>query len=116
MDDDDAVRSTTADILSGFGYTVLQAPGGTEALALLDSNGAVDVLLTDVVMSGMSGPTLARRVHVLRPQMPVVFISGYAEPEGIAGEELGRLVRKPFTMSDLRKQIEDAIEQAHAAV
>ena len=73
------------------------------------------MLLTDVVMSGMSGPALARNVHALRPQLPIIFISGYAEPEEIAGEQLGRLVRKPFTMSDLRKQIEDAIEQAHAA-
>ena len=115
VDDDDAVRATTADVLGGLGYTVLQAPGGNEALALLDSNGPVDVLLTDVVMSGMSGPALARNVHALRPQLPIIFISGYAEPEEIAGEQLGRLVRKPFTMSDLRKQIEDAIEQAHAA-
>ena len=114
VDDDDAVRTTTADILSGLGYTVLQAPGGSEALALLDSNTPIDVLLTDVAMSGMSGPALARHVHALRPQLPIIFISGYAEPDEIAGEELRRLVRKPFTMSDLRTQIEDAIEQAHA--
>ena len=116
VDDDDAVRATTADVLNRVGYTVLQASGGKEALDLLDAEGTIDVLLTDVVMPGMSGTTLARRVRVSRPQMPIVFISGYAEPDEIAGEQLGRLVRKPFAMSDLRKQIEDAIAEAQAAV
>lgn len=114
VDDDDAVRAITADILAGLGYTVLQASGGEEALALLDNDGTIDVLLTDVVMPGMNGPALARRVRSSRPQLPIIFISGYAEPEEIVGEQLGRLVRKPFIGNDLRKQIEEAIDEARA--
>jgi CheY-like chemotaxis protein len=117
VDDDDAVRTTTADVLNGLGYTVLQAPGGKEALERLhDAGSTIDVLLTDVVMPGMSGITLARRVREQWPQLPIVFISGYAEPEEIAGEQLGRLVRKPFTTNDLRKQLEDAIAETPTAV
>ena len=67
-------------------------------------------------MPGMSGITLARRVREQWPQLPIVFISGYAEPEEIAGEQLGRLVRKPFTTNDLRKQLEDAIAETPTAV
>ena len=105
------VRTTTSDILSGLDYTVRAASGGVEALALLDKGDTIDLLLTDVVMPGMSGPELARRVRVSRPHLPIVFISGYANPEGIAGETLARLVRKPFSASDLREQIEEAMNE-----
>jgi CheY-like chemotaxis protein len=47
--------------------------------------------------------------------LPIIFISGYAEPEGLAGESLGRLVRKPFRAAELQEQIEEAIDQARAA-
>jgi signal transduction histidine kinase/CheY-like chemotaxis protein len=116
VDDDDAVRAITSDMLSGLGYTVRAASGGTEALAQLDNGDTIDLLLTDVVMPGMSGPELARRVRVSRPHLPIVFISGYANPEGIAGEPLERLVRKPFSASGLRDQIEEAINEARASV
>jgi signal transduction histidine kinase len=115
VDDDDAVRSTTTDILRGFGYGVLQAASGETALELLDQDGMIDVLLTDVVMPGMSGPELARRVRVSQPRLPIVFISGYADPAGITGDTLLHpLVRKPFRPSDLRRQIEAALGELRA--
>jgi signal transduction histidine kinase len=115
VDDDDAVRNTTADILRGLGYTVLQAASGEAALELLKQDGMIDVLLTDVVMTGMSGPELARRARSSHPRLPIVFISGYADPEGIAGDELLHpLVRKPFHPSDLRRQVEAALAQLRA--
>ena len=86
-------------------------------MLLLDGDRAIDLLLTDVVMPGISGPALARRARASRPLLPVIFISGYADPEGIAGDvRLGRLVRKPFRSSDLRQQIEEALEEARAPV
>ena len=115
VDDDDAVRATTADVLNGLGYTVQQAANGSSALEILNHGTAIDALLTDVVMPGMSGPELARRVNGLRPRLPIIFISGYAEPEGLAGGSLGRLVRKPFRAAELQEQIEEAIDQARAA-
>jgi signal transduction histidine kinase len=115
VDDDDAVRATTADVLNGLGYTVQQAADGPSALEILCQNTVIDAVLTDVVMPGMSGPELARRVMSLRPGLPIIFISGYAEPEGLAGGSLGRLVRKPFRASELREEIEEAIDQARAA-
>ena len=115
VDDDDAVRGTTVEILVALGYQVLQASGGEEALALLDGAGAIDLLLTDVVMPGMNGPELARRVRGQRPRLPIVFISGYADPEGIAGALQGRLVRKPFSTRDLRARIEEAIGEMRAS-
>lgn len=116
VDDDDAVRKTTADVLKGLGYNVLQAAGGETALELLDQDGMIDILLTDVVMTGMSGPELARRARLLQPRLPIVFISGYADPAGIADDTLLHpLVRKPFRPSDLRRQIEAALAGLRAA-
>jgi CheY-like chemotaxis protein len=115
VDDDDAVRITTSDLLSGLGYTVQEAADGAAALELLDGGAAIDVMVTDVVMPGMSGPELARRVRAMRPGLPIVFISGYSESDGLAEGSLGRLVRKPFRAAQLQEQIEEAIDQARAA-
>ncbi len=110
VDDDDAVRATTADVLAGLGYGVLQAPNGKVALDLLESDRTIDLVLTDVVMSGMSGPDLAREVRASRPLLPIVFISGYADPAGLAaGARPHSLVKKPFRPGDLREHIEAAL-------
>jgi signal transduction histidine kinase/CheY-like chemotaxis protein len=112
VDDDAAVRRTTADILKGLGYSVLQAESGEAALELLNQDGMIDVLLTDVVMIGMSGPELARRARLSQPRLAIVFISGYADPAGIADDGLPHpLVRKPFRPSDLRRQIEASLAE-----
>ncbi|HYZ42022.1 MAG TPA: ATP-binding protein, partial [Stellaceae bacterium] len=115
VDDDEAVRTTTADILQGLGYSELQAASGEAALDLLHQDGMIDVLLTDVVMTGMSGPELARRARRWQPRLPIVFISGYADPAGIADDVLlYPLVRKPFRPADLRRQIEAVLAELRA--
>jgi CheY-like chemotaxis protein len=115
VDDDVAVRNTTADILKGLGYGVLQAASGESALELLAQDAMIDVLLTDVVMIGMSGPELARRARVSHPRLPIVFISGYADPAEIAEDVLMHpLVRKPFRPADLRREIEAVLAQIRA--
>jgi CheY-like chemotaxis protein len=112
VDDDEAVRHITADILKGLGYSVLQAESGEAALDLLNQDGMIDVLLTDVVMPGMSGPELARRARSSQPRLPIVYISGYADPAGIADDGPAHpLVRKPFRPSDLRRQIEASLAE-----
>ena len=59
------------------------------------------------MIPGVAGPALARQARASRPLLPVIFISGYADPEGITNDvRLSRLVRKPFRTSDLRQQIE----------
>jgi signal transduction histidine kinase len=110
VDDDDAVRITTSDVLTELGYSVRSASCGEQALELLANDHSIDLLLTDVAMPGMSGPALARAARRRRPMLPILFISGYADPEGIAGEALlGNLVRKPFRRSYLAEQIELAL-------
>ncbi len=117
VDDDEAVRSTTGMILETMGYTIVTAESGQGALTLLRSDQGVDLLLTDVAMPGMNGPQLARQVRVIRPLLPIVFFSGYADPEAVAGDTIRqRIVRKPFRATELAAQIEIALAEARASV
>ena len=115
VDDDEAVRSTTGLILETMGYKVLEAEDGQTALERLGDGMSVDILLTDVAMPGMNGPELARQVRRLRPGLPIVFFSGYADPEAVAGDAIRqRIIRKPFRASELAAQIEAALSEFQA--
>jgi signal transduction histidine kinase/CheY-like chemotaxis protein len=117
VDDDPAVRTTTAAVLVDLGYAVRESSGGVEALDLLRRDNQIEVLLTDVVMPGMNGAELVRLALDARPLLTVLFMSGYADPEEITGAlQRHRLVRKPFLPADLARQIEAALAESHAAV
>ena len=116
VDDDEAVRTTTGLILESMGYTVLAAAAGQEAIDCLRADQSVDILLTDVAMPIMNGPELARAVRTIRPFLPVVFVSGYADPDAVAGNPIHqRIVRKPFRAAELAAQIEAALAEARTA-
>jgi len=115
VDDDVDVRSTTALLLRRMGYAVTTAGNAAEALHVLDSRDDIELLLSDVVMPQVTGPDLARQAQARRPDLPVVFFSGYADPEAIAGAiPLARLLRKPFRPTELAKLIETALAEARS--
>jgi two-component system, cell cycle sensor histidine kinase and response regulator CckA len=105
VEDEDSVRTMAARILRQKGFTVLEASDGVEALAALEAyGGPLDLILTDVVMPGVSGVELADRAVQLRPGMPVLFMSGYTEREvadrgGVRAGTL--LLNKPFRAGEL---------------
>ena len=102
VDDDPAVRTTAVAVLRDLGYDVREATGGAEALDLLRRDGAIEVLLTDVIMPGMNGAELARLAPGVRPRLTILFMSGYADPDEVTGAlRHHRLVRKPFMPRDL---------------
>jgi signal transduction histidine kinase/ActR/RegA family two-component response regulator len=112
VDDDPAVRDTTAELLRTLGYAVIQAGGGRGALECLRTAPEIALLLTDVVMPDMNGPALAEAARTMRPGLPVVFMSGYSDLAGVTGgAALGRLVSKPFRASDLTEQIVAALSE-----
>lgn len=102
VDDEDLVRSSTADMLEDLGYVVVEAASAEEALRLLEDGLVPDLLVTDHLMSGLSGADLVRRIAATRP-LQALIISGYAEVEGIA-PDLPRLV-KPFRQTELAHAI-----------
>jgi PAS domain S-box-containing protein len=109
VEDEEVVRNLTAAALSRSGYNVLEAASGEDALALVNGDGAkLDVLLTDVVMPGMRGPALARRLREERPELRVVFMSGYSDVEVDLAETGALWLQKPFRTSELREAIAQA--------
>ncbi|MBI5487937.1 MAG: response regulator [Deltaproteobacteria bacterium] len=114
VEDDDAVRALTRRILSVHGYEVLEARDGIEALMLAERcAGPIDLLLTDVVMPGMSGKELAERFGARRAGAAVVFVSAGTEEtleqHGLVGAQ-ARLVRKPFIADVLLGQVRQALD------
>jgi PAS domain S-box-containing protein len=105
VEDDDVLRDLAVRVLQRLGYRVVAARGGPEALEVASSSPAVvDLLLADVVMAGMSGPELSRRLSAVRPGMKTVLMSGYT-PDVLARSGIGHddalLLRKPFLPDDL---------------
>jgi len=105
VEDDPAVRKLASLILDAQGYRILAAASGCEALALqADQEQAIDLLITDLVMPGMSGSEVARAFRARTPPLPVLFMSGYAD-EVVAHEGMhpndGAFLAKPFTPASL---------------
>jgi len=113
VEDEDALREVTRRILERYGYRVLTAATGTEAIAAVESVGDLGLVLTDLGLPGMPGTELARRVAALRPGCRVLFMSGYAEsarwPPGPIGQ--GAVIAKPFSEESLLRAIENALAQ-----
>jgi CheY-like chemotaxis protein len=112
VEDEAGVRSTTDRILSRAGYRVLAAANAAEASAVFDVHAAsIDLLLTDVVMPGMHGPELAARLAAVRPNLPVVFMSGYSDqmPALQVVSPRAAFLAKPFTASNLTRTLDDLL-------
>lgn len=113
VEDEAPVRAFAARALSMRGYTVLEACDADEALGLLkDGNLKVDVFVTDVIMPGKDGPTWVREALEMRPDVKVVFVSGYAE-ESFADQQAeivnSVFLPKPFSLSDLTEKVREQI-------
>ncbi len=113
VEDDARVRRVTVSRLLDAGYSVLEASNGIEALALCDENHDIALLFTDVVMpGGMAGDELAHKIRAMRPEIKVLFTSGYAEPT-IAGRELaeaGSWLKKPYTARQLAVRLRELLD------
>ena len=113
VEDDPAVRKMAAEVLRGCGYQVLVAPSGADALRVAaEHQGPVDVLLTDIVMPGMTGRDLARQIVVRYPQTQVLYMCGYTDDaivnHGLHDQSL-RILQKPFTHQALACHVREAL-------
>jgi CheY-like chemotaxis protein len=113
VEDSDVVRDVVASMLEGGGLTVVQASGGEEALALARrGDEPIALLLTDIVMPGMSGVELADRMERELPGMRVLFMTGYAEEVVVNQGILGRYreyIGKPFTREQITKRVREIL-------
>lgn len=115
VEDEPAVRAVARTFLQGLGYDVLESGHGGEALEIAKSNPKrVDLLLTDLVMPGMSGAELAVQISALRPGIKVAFMSGYSDFKTLQGPPPAAnqtFVQKPFTRDSLARAIRQALER-----
>jgi PAS domain S-box-containing protein len=114
VEDEDALREVAREVLESNGYRVLTASSGKEALSVAAAHPEpLRLLLTDVVMPGMSGQELADRLRAGRPEMSVLFMSGYSDDvvarRGTMGGE-ARLLTKPFSVATLAQSVHEVLE------
>ena len=111
VEDEATVRAVAEQALVRHGYTVLTAENGEAALEILGREPQIDLMISDVVMPVMDGPTMVREARKSHPELPILFISGYAEEqlrESIDLENLAFLA-KPFTVQKLAEATRDAL-------
>ena len=111
------MRALIARSLTGAGYTVLEAASGDEALLVARAHaGEIDLLLTDVVMPGISGPVLAEQLTRSRPAMRVILMSGYSDDavgrHGVQAAGTVAFIQKPFSMEALAGRLRDVLDRS----
>lgn len=115
VDDDDRVRATAERILRARGYNILSAPSAEHALALsIQHQGPIALLISDLVMPGMSGPELAERLRLARPELAILFMSGFSEQAVVerARAEGAGFLQKPFTPDTLAVRVRQLLDGA----
>jgi two-component system, cell cycle sensor histidine kinase and response regulator CckA len=116
VEDEEAVRSFAARALRMRGYNVLEAGGGEEALDIVKAdNVKIDLIITDVVMPNMDGPTMVRHVKQLKPDLAVIFMSGYAEEAFRRNDQNSEDIHflpKPFGLKQLAAKVKEVLAGA----
>jgi len=112
VEDSDVVRMLTVEVLEELDYRVIEAGEAQQALQILRSDEHIDLLMTDIGLPGMSGQELAVAARQLRPDLKVLYASGYAESIEIdKGEPASRtsIIGKPFSLDALRDKVQDML-------
>ena len=112
VEDEEGLRALNARGLASRGYTVLEASNGVEAIEVLEREGHVDLVVSDVVMPEMDGPTLLKELRRRDPDLKVIFVSGYAEEafaKNLPSNEQYAFLAKPFTLKQLVAEVKKTI-------
>ena len=114
VEDEPMVRTVAERALTRHGYKVLTAANGEDALAILGRGDPVDLLISDVVMPLMDGPTMVREARKDHPDLPILFMSGYAEEQLRKSIDIDQMafLPKPFSVQELAKAVRDTLDAA----
>src|SRR6185437_6724827 len=115
VEDEEGLRALNARGLSSRGYTVLEAGNGVEAIEVLEKQGDVDLVVSDVVMPEMDGPTLLKELRRRNPNVKIIFVSGYAEEafqKNLPEQEQYEFLAKPFTLKQLVTKVKETMAGA----
>jgi len=105
VDDNSAVRTITAIMLRTFGHDAIEAAGGEDALNRLEGDRQFDLLMVDLAMPNMHGDEFAAKALELIPDVPILFVTGYAEPGRMGQRTGGDMLRKPFRRNQLAEKL-----------
>jgi signal transduction histidine kinase len=111
VDDDQSVREVTAAMLKELGYEVIEAGSGGAALEILERERGIDLMLLDFAMPGMNGAEVARQAAGRRPDLPVLFVTGFADRAALEGVSEDYIVGKPFADGELAIKVRSALAQ-----
>ncbi|CAN5139932.1 hypothetical protein BH10PSE12_BH10PSE12_32010 [soil metagenome] len=116
VEDEDMVRNVAERALSRQGYTVLTAADGEQALEILAGGTTIDLMISDVVMPNMDGPTMVGHARITHPDLPVLFMSGYAEEQLRKSIDIANVafLPKPFSVSQLAEAARDTLAAGRA--
>jgi len=117
VEDEDMVRAVAERALSRAGYEVTACSGGEEGLAAIDDGAKVDLVISDVVMPGMDGPAMVRAIRTQRPQIPVLFMSGYAEESLRKDIDIPDMhfIAKPFSVAQIGDKVGEVMRESRNA-
>jgi DNA-binding NtrC family response regulator len=119
VEDEASVRQAAWQFLTRSGYTVLEAIDGEDAVrASREYGGPIQLIITDVVMPRLGGPQLAERLAEERPDMKVLFVSGYAENTILQHGKIDvrkRFLQKPFSLKTLARKVREVLEASEAS-
>jgi two-component system cell cycle sensor histidine kinase/response regulator CckA len=114
VDDEPEIRKLVSAMLTPHGYRIILADTGEQAIKVFRKQAKdIDLLLTDVVAPGMAGPTLADQLTELKPDLRVLFMSGYDNRQVVQKyvvEKGSLLLTKPFTLKQLKEKVEEALK------
>ena len=117
VEDEDMVRAVGERALSRAGYTVVTASDGEEGLAAIANNGKFDLVVSDVVMPGMDGPKMVKALRKIHPDMPILFMSGYAEEQLRAEIDVDNMhfIPKPFSVQQISDKVGEVLSASQLA-
>ncbi|MCS6758158.1 MAG: response regulator [Candidatus Devosia euplotis] len=115
VEDEESVRAFSAQALRATGYEVFEADGGEEAMEMLADIGfKVDLMISDVVMPEMDGPSLLKEVRKTMPNLKVIFVSGYAEESvrrDIEGDQSVEFLPKPYSLDQINSKVKEVLQK-----
>ena len=116
VEDEEMLRKLARQTLKGYGYNILEASNGDEAITVCNQyQGEIDLLLTDVIMPRLNGRELSNRLLETRPQLQVLFMSGYTDDaivhQGVL-DESANFIQKPFAPDSLAKKVREVLDQS----
>jgi PAS domain S-box-containing protein len=110
VEDEEGVRRVVETMLQRYGYSVLSSPSSADAITLAEGHpGEIHLLITDMVMPGLSGPRMAEHLVARRPRMRVLYVSGYGDP--VEPESSGCFLQKPFSTEQLAVKIREVLQE-----